>query len=133
MRNTFKYGMYSCTHKEMAISNVVNDMKMTAAEEPLWAIEEDGLSYIDALDMQEVPRLVNKDIPAAVDNTSGTYIDITTLLGNKKVYWDYASSGDDENLIKTCEDPKLFIYLTVTNKEVNKIKYLLDFSLLLES
>ena len=25
MRNTFKYGMYSCTHKEMAISNVVND------------------------------------------------------------------------------------------------------------
>ena len=26
MRNTFKYGMYSCTNKEMAVSNVVNEM-----------------------------------------------------------------------------------------------------------
>jgi len=50
MRNTFKYGMYSCTNKEMAVSNVVNEMKTTPAEEPLWAIEEDGLSYVYALD-----------------------------------------------------------------------------------
>lgn len=131
MRNTFKYGMYSCTNKEMAISNVVDEMKETAAEEPLWAIEEDGLSYIESLDMQEKPRLFidNNESTDAIDNTSGTYLDITSNLSKKQIYWSHQLNSEDDDLVGTCEDPKLFMYLTVGTRQIGTLKYFLDFSL----
>ncbi len=133
MRNTFKYGMYSCTNKEMAISNVVNDMKVTAAEEPLWAIEEDGLSYIDSIDFSGNISLINKDDAISIDNTSGTYYDINTKLSDKKIFWSHQPSETDDDLVGTCEDPKLFIYLTIGIKQIQSLKYFLDFSLELET
>ena len=65
--------MYSCTNKEMAVSNVVNEMVATPADEPLWAIEEDGLSYVYSIDFKEG---YNKD-----DASKNTFALISEING----------------------------------------------------
>lgn len=161
MRNTFKYGMYSCTNKEMAVSNVVNEMVATPADEPLWAIEEDGLSYVYALDFKDG---YNKDdaskttfniiseINGLIQNVNGTYYDISST-NKQKVYFTHKNTEpiDEEDIediniykddkgnlpeyVSTLEgmsDPKQFIYMTITNKKDKGKSYLLDFSVLIE-
>ncbi len=163
MRNTFKYGMYSCTNKEMAVSNVVNEMKTTPAEEPLWAIEEDGLSYVYALDfLQGYDKDPSKQtysfftkINGLIENVNGQYYDIsdTNREKSKNVYFTHKStdSMDDEDIddksifndadgrapesismLEAMDDPKQFIYMTITNKKENGKTFLLDFSVLIE-
>lgn len=139
MRNTFKYGMYSCTNKEMAVSNVVNEMVATPADEPLWAIEEDGLSYVYAIDFNSAD-IDLKDPLKQIRNVNNSYYEINGDLSDKKIYFDHTFSGDikdiDEDLtgstLEALEDPKEFAYLTVTNKREGNKSYLLDFSVLIE-
>ena len=139
MRNTFKYGMYSCTNKEMAVSNVVNEMVATPADEPLWAIEEDGLSYVYAIDFNSAD-IDLKDPLKQIRNVNNSYYEINGDLSDKKIYFDHTFSGDikdiDEDLtgstLEALEDPKEFAYLTVPNKREGNKSYLLDFSVLIE-
>ena len=114
MRNAFKYGMYSMTGKETAMSTVIEELAPKPEDEPLWAIEEDGLLYLSQVSFDEaVPNLVTSS-PLLIDGSSQKYYDINTRLNETSdVYWDDVKNNE-EGSFASSEDPKLFIYLTVS-------------------
>ena len=102
MRNAFKYGIYSYTGTDTAISGVINDIP-EPDEEPLWAIEPDMLSIITGADVTISEEVQNLDPINRVNPQPGKLV----LLG--KVRW-----WDKEDLVKNCEDSKIFAYFTVS-------------------
>ena len=103
LRNSFKYGMFSYTGKETAMSSVMSDWNSTQEVEPLWAVEESDLSPIDnvILDISNLHTLVPTEnvivSPGALEiNSSG------------------ATWYDDKNGFLKIEDPKLFLFMTTS-------------------
>ena len=103
LRNSFKYGMFSYTGKETAMSAVMSDWNNTQEVEPLWAVEESDLSPIDdvILDISNLHTLIPTEnvivSPGALEiNSSG------------------ATWFDDKDGFLKITDPKLFIFMTTS-------------------
>ena len=106
LRNSFKYGIYSYTGTETAMSSAIGSIE-EPDDEPLWAVEPDMLSLITGADVMissDVQNLEPKDKVNPVDNK-------LVLLG--EVRW-----TDRDDLVKNTEDSKLFMYLTVSHLNI---------------
>ena len=101
LRNSFQYGIYSYTGQNTAMSQQVNGIA-NPDEEPLWCIEESDLSSIYIMDIG-----LGHDLTPTSEVNVGT--EGILKLGNN-VLWEYKE--------KDVEDPKLFLYLTVTSLDV---------------
>lgn len=98
MRNSFRYGMYSYTGENTAMSSIVNGIS-DPDDEPLWAIEPDDLSLINELTIGKGHGLTPE---SSVDVSTEGILKIT----------DDATWTDSESIIKDVTDPKLFCYIT---------------------
>jgi hypothetical protein len=122
LRNSFKYGMFSYTGKETAMSAVMSEWDSTQEVEPLWAVEESDLSPIDdvILDISDLHTLIPTEnvivSPGALEiNSSG------------------ATWNDDRNGFLNIKDPKLFIFMTTSGMNFKvKLKNLANSSDILE-
>ena len=116
MRNAFKYGMYSYTGSETAMSNVVGEIE-EPEEEPLWAVEPDMLSLITGADVVISENFNNLKPSYQVGYNKADFLELT---GTVK-WW------DNEDLVKNVEDSKIFIYLTTSNLNISlKLQSLID-------
>lgn len=107
MRNAFKYGIYSYTGQNTALSAITDDN--TKEKDALWSIDESDLSEITtyAIDFEGTtfPFLPK------------TNVDITdpgVVKFNGNAYWD-----DYMGELKSLEDPKLYLYMTSNNLDIN--------------
>lgn len=109
LRNSFKYGITSFTETNTAMSNVMGELSQDPESEPLWAVEEDSLSSLEActISMDYNHTLVGTDIVS--DNEK----ELLTITGN-------ASFSDPiEDGFKVQKDPKSFLYLTSTEPSIS--------------
>ena len=101
MRNAFKYGMVSYTGTQTAMAGALDEMGSTTPdEEPLWAIDPDGLSIIsggciELTDKHGLEPISNVDVYDGYLKIKGT------------AYW-----TDLEDIVKDNKDSKLFYYIT---------------------
>lgn len=109
MRNAFKYGMYSYTGTDTAMSGVVGDIQ-EPEEEPLWAVEPDMLSLIAGADVPINSNVQNLTPISNVNPRTGKLVLIDT------VNW-----FDKDDLVKICEDSKLFIYFTLSHLNLDLV------------
>lgn len=114
LKNSFRYGIESYTGKRTAMSETVGEIEVPE-EEPLWAVEEDGLSEVFELDMTKENCLQGDLFSSVTDPvTFNTYLEIP-----KTSYW-----VKEEKALQV-EDPKMFLYLTTkgTNIQIELLGY----------
>lgn len=108
LRNSFKYGITSYTDTNTAMSEVLDKYDKDVENEPLWAIEEEGLSQIAYLTLGEGCELV----PAGnVDVTEPNRVTI-----NGTASWIYEEQEQTET--EEAKDTKLILYLTTTGQNI---------------
>ena len=109
LKNAFQYGINSYTDTNTAMSTVTKGIT-NPDEEPLWCIEEEDLSEIYSMEINQ-----NHDL-LPIQN-----VDVSTegILKISNATWTY-NKGD-------INDPKLFIYLTTTDIDIN-IQLLPDYT-----
>lgn len=107
MRNAFKYGMYSYTGQDTALSAISDDN--TKEKDALWSVEESDLSEITtyAIDFEgtSFPFLPK------------TNVDVTkpgVVTFKDSAYW-----NDYMDELKSLEDPKLYLYMTTNSLNIN--------------
>lgn len=112
IKNTFNYGLYSYTGRDTAMSGV-NHMYQDPEYEPLWAIEESDLSTISGLEDVVIGQgtTILPTVSGGIDVSHDGYI-----IFNCVSLW-----TPTPKVLEEVEDPKLFLYLTIFNKDV-KIK-----------
>lgn len=104
IKNSFKYGINSYTGENTSISSIsdgINDPD----DEPLWAVDEGDLSLITQLTIGNGCELI------PVSNLSFEKEGVVKITGD--------ATWDDDGKIRDVEDPKVFMYFTVTNPDVN--------------
>ena len=101
LKNAFQYGINSYTDTNTAMSTVTKGIT-NPDEEPLWCIEEEDLSEIYSMEINQ-----NHDL-LPIQN-----VDVSTegVLKIDSATWTY-DKGD-------IDDPKLFLYLTTTDTDIN--------------
>lgn len=111
LKNSFKYGITSYVEDQTSMSNVLENI-IVPEEEPLWAIEEDGLSEI-------VDCTINMD---------DTHQLIGTVTANNEVgYLDIESAKLFNDKFQQ-KDPKFIIFITSSKKDI-QFNFSNDFSL----
>lgn len=104
IKNSFKYGINSYTDENTLISSIsdgINDPD----DEPLWAVDEEDLSLITQLTIGNGCELT------PVSNLNFEKEGVVKITGD--------ATWNDDGKIKDVEDPKVFMYFTVTNPDVN--------------
>ena len=108
IRNTFRFGINSYTGTDFHMSQTINEIGEDIEEnEPLWATEESDLSYIEGFDSQD---LINQYFTNEININSETgyiYYDDTLV-------WE-----DSDNILKELSDPKEYVYLTSSSKDIS--------------
>lgn len=104
LKNSFKYGIVSYTDTNTTMSEQLGEMT-DPDEEPLWAVEEEDLSQLYSLIIGEGTELT------PIESVNVATEGVLKLSG--KVSW-----LDSQELLKQCEDPKLFTYITSTNLNI---------------
>ena len=102
IKNTFKYGMYSYTGTHTAMSTIAEEIQ-NPAEEPLWAVDENTLSEISSLSLDETNGL------------KGTG-SVNTSVSNKLQITGEVNWQDD--IFPTIGDNQIFIYITSSNSNI---------------
>lgn len=103
LKNSFNYGIYSYTGKNTAMSRVIDGIE-NPDDEPLWCIEPEDLSEVLSVVIGEGSGL---EPLKNVDTSKEGVLKITGTA-----YW------EDIEDIKLIEDPKLFVYFTVSSLNV---------------
>ena len=103
LKNSFNYGIYSYTGKNTAMSRVIDGIE-NPDDEPLWCIEPEDLSEVLSVVIGEGSGL---EPLKNVDTSKEGVLKITGTA-----YW------EDIRDIKLVEDPKLFVYFTVSSLNV---------------
>ena len=109
LRNSFRYGIYSYNDTDTAMSTIVNDYGESVDNEPLWATEETDLSELDS----------GLYITGIDNGLTGDF----TLDGVDKLNITHARWQDDmvellNEPMKSCEDPKQYIFMTLSSTNV---------------
>lgn len=107
MRNAFKYGMYSYTGTNTAVSNLVdNDLEATDA---LWSVDEDDLSEVTSY----VVDFEGVEFPfEPKENVNITESGVVKFIGDA-IWTDYLEE------LYNMTDPKLYLYMTTSNLNIN--------------
>lgn len=103
LRNTMKYGLYSYTGRDTAMSRVVSEND-ALDNEPLWATTEDDLSLIAGAG-SEVEFLEPQENIEVIGDESWK------ALG--PVLWE-----DSMGAVSDCPDPKLYFYFTTSDLNI---------------
>ena len=112
LKNTIKLGIFSCTGKETASSQILGELDDVTEEEPLWAVQESELSELFSLQFTSDTELVPVGDNSSVSpNTGGTYINI---FGDAK----FVCNDHLETQISKINDAKIFLYLTSSKKNI---------------
>lgn len=101
LKNAFQYGINSYNDTNTAMSTVVKGIS-DPDDEPLWCIEEEDLSQIYSMEINQNHDLVP---------TKNVNVSKEGILAISNATWTY-DKGD-------IEDPKLFLYLTTTDLDIN--------------
>nr|UVX89340.1 MAG: hypothetical protein [Bacteriophage sp.] len=104
IKNSFKYGINSYTDENTLISSI-SDGTNDPDDEPLWAVDEEDLSLITSLTIGNGCELT------PVSNLNFEKEGVVKITGD--------ATWNDDGKIKDVEDPKVFMYFTVTNPDVN--------------
>lgn len=104
IKNSFKYGINSYTDENTLISSI-SDVIKDPDDEPLWAVDEEDLSLITQLTIGNGCELT------PVSNLNFEKEGVVKITGD--------ATWNDDVKIKDVEDPKVFMYFTVTNPDVN--------------
>lgn len=104
IRNTFRYGLYSYTGTDTAMSGIVSEI-IESDDEPLWAVDPDMLSSIVGADVS-----ISADVNNLEPINNLLLTENKFVIGENSVKW-----FDKDDLVKGTEDPKLFIYFTVSH------------------
>lgn len=113
LRNSFIYGIESYNGRTTTLSSINTDLENIIEEEPLWAVDEDGLSLIeDCLENQHPDVSPKENFELIKDGTTDGYYykftNDTLYLFNESVV--------------TATDNKIFLYLTVDSlKQIIKL------------
>ena len=107
LRNSFKYGITSYTGKNTAMSEIIDTPEIE--DEPLWTIDESDLSEITAYSVD----FEGSDLPFfPKENVDFTVPGVAVINGT-------ASWSDSLLELKKVEDPKIFLYLTSSDLNIN--------------
>lgn len=107
LRNSFKYGITSYTGKTTAMSEIIDTPE--TEDEPLWTIDESDLSEITAYSVD----FEGSDLPFfPKENVDFTVPGVAVINGT-------ASWSDSLLELKKVEDPKIFLYLTSSDLNIN--------------
>ena len=109
LRNSFMYGIESYTGTTTAMSVVEEDLADAVENEPLWAIEEDGLSLLQDFIVGDGHTLVPADNVTIIQDAE-TYNSYLKITGEAK--WLPNSE------LRDCTDSKLFVYATVNRPDI---------------
>lgn len=124
LRNSFKYGIYSMTGKETAMSGTMNDLSYVEQQEPLWAIDPDSLTEIEGSEFYlDSANTLEKSYDSTVIEVGQDFLNISGTA-----YWNdgYKVSEDAEpnDYLKDCPDSKEFVYVTVSElQESSEVKF----------
>ena len=105
LKNTFDYGIHSYSGTDTAMSRVEHGYSDYNEEEPLWAVDEDELSLVKEILLGQFHTF------EPTENVDGSEEGILTFNQEGASWYD---TGD----ISKVEDPKLFIYITSTGKNI---------------
>ena len=105
LRNAFNYGIYSYSGTDTAMSRVQGIYEGDIDEEPLWAIDEDGLS------LQE--DLIGNIIDFYPQNNINHTLEGLPLFVGTTTWEDSV-----QNIISGVDDSKLFLYLTSNSLDI---------------
>lgn len=106
IKNTFNYGIHSYSGKDTAMSRVQSEYDEEEANEPLWAVDEEELSLIEEVILGTFHSF------QPINNVYGDDFNDTLTFNTSGASWTAT-----QEVIKTT-DPKIFIYLTSTGKDV---------------
>ena len=107
LKNSFNYGIESYNGKQTATSTVVSEYEEES--EPLWAVDENGLSEIED-DKFTLP--LNSDHTLVPRTSVDIHDDFLKILENNDAKWEISS---EELNTYTPKDNKIFLYLTTNN------------------
>lgn len=121
LKNSFRYGIESYTGTRTAMSETVGEIEVPE-EEPLWAVEEDGLSEVYELKMTEgkgggIEGLVGGKVSSVTDPV--TFRAFLNIEGTSQ--W-----LAPEKEVLSVEDPKMFLYLTTKGNGEKKLDIQID-------
>ena len=100
IQNSFKYGLYSYTGSETAMSSIISDIQ-NEQDEPLWAVDESNLSGIISLNIGE-----DHGLQGNIDTSIVRKLKIT---GSTK--W-------KNELFNSIKDNQIFIYISASNSNI---------------
>lgn len=110
IRNTFRYGLYSYTGTDTAMSGIVSEIP-EPDDEPLWAVDPDMLSLITGADVS-----ISEDVNNLEPINGLLFTENKFVIGENTVKW-----FDKDDLVKNTNDPKIFIYFTVSHLNIKLI------------
>ena len=110
LRNAFNYGIYSYSGTDTAMSRVQGVYTGDVEDEPLWAIEEDGLSLQEDL----LENISDFRPQANIEYT--TEERLPHFVDNAGIYTTWRDETLD--LINGVDDSKLFLYITASSPEI---------------
>lgn len=112
LRNTIKLGIFSCTGKETAASQIMGQLDDVEEEEPLWAVQESELSGLFTLQFS-----LNTELDPVGDNSV-----VRPNPGNTSLNIfgeaEFICNNHIETQISDIKDSKIFLYLTATEKNI---------------
>ena len=135
LKNSFLYGIESYNGTDTAISAINEELENAVEEEPLWAVEEDGLSSVyDLFEFNPTTilsefDLTNGSAKVVEDKSTEYYYIAVEDNGTENNYIRWNSSGSPLNDVT---DNKLFMYFVTSadrssapyTKEINYVIHL---------
>ena len=117
LRNSFRYGICSYTGTQTSMSETMSESPELPEEEPLWAVEPDGLSAILGAE-------VSYNIPNLTTNSNYTQgEDLISIINGSWV--------DKNQLVNFTTDPKIFLYTTFLFNDQNSSEKTSDINIIL--
>lgn len=105
LKNSFTMGIESYTGTTTAMTVAVDEFAEVPEEEPIWAVDEDGLSDLGVDEMGEGNTLIGT-VEVVVDQaTTKSYLKV-----KGDAYWDSIEG------VRTASDSKLYMYLTMLQR-----------------
>lgn len=111
LKNSFIYGIESYTGKQTAMSNVAGDYETDVDEEPLWAVEEDGLSQLGGdITIGAGHALYPTENVEVIVDEGDSFDSFLKITGTAE----WAAPTE----VTSCSDSKIFMYFTGDNTKV---------------
>ena len=111
LKNSFEYGIQSYTGTDTTMSEVVSEYEREEDDEPLWSVDEEMLSGLEDVNVDfksiEFPPFYPQE---NISYSANGYATINNYVGWTAPQTAYAASVNDT---------KIFLYLTLTNLDVN--------------